>query len=331
MPPKPTPSPSTPFWRDERFYGIAAQVIFVLVVLGAGAFMVGNLGEALRKQNIPFGFDFFPSRAGFDISDTLIEYSAESNYWQALQVGLLNTLFVAVVGIVLASLMGLVLGVAQLSSNFVISRLSRAYTEIMRNVPLLVFLIFWYRGIFFNLPRISEALQLGPFLISNRGVAIPWFVDGVLSVPMVEGRAFVGGLVLSPEMAAIISGLVLYTAAFIGEVVRSGVLAIPKGQFEAARALGLNPLQSLRLVILPQALRVIIPPLTSQYLNLTKNSSLAAAVGYPELWSISTVIINQTGRAVEMISIVMAVYLTFSLLTSLLMNWYNQKVRLIER
>jgi general L-amino acid transport system permease protein len=320
-----------PFWRDERLYGIVAQIVFVIAVLGVGAFMLGNLGDALRKQNIPLGFDFFPTRAGFDISDTLTEYTAESNYWQAFKVGLLNTLFVAIIGIVFSSLMGLVLGVAQLSSNFVINKLSRVFTEIMRNVPLLVFLIFWYRGIFFNLPRISEALRFGPFLISNRGVAIPWIVDGVFSMPIVVGRAFEGGIVLSPEMAAIISGLVLYTAAFIGEVIRSGVLAIPKGQFEAARALGLTSLQSLRLVILPQALRVIIPPLTSQYLNLTKNSSLAAAVGYPDLWSVSAVIINQTGHAVEMIAIVMAVYLSISLLTSLLMNWYNQKVKLIER
>jgi len=325
------PSSSTPFWRDERVYAIVAQIIFVIVVVGIGAWLVGNLGDALRRQNIPVGFDFWNTRAGFDISDRLIAYTADSNYWQAFLVGLVNTLFVSAIGVVLATLLGLLLGVGQLSSNFVISRLARGYTELMRNVPLLVFLIFWYRGIFFNLPRISEAASIGPILISNRGVALPWLVDGVLSLPVVTGRAFVGGLVVSPELSAIISGLTLYTAAFIAEIVRSGVLAIPRGQFEASRALGLAPLQALRLVILPQALRVIIPPLTSQYLNLIKNSSLATAVGYPDLWSASTIIINQTGRAVEMISIVLLVYLSISLVTSLLMNWYNQRVRLIER
>ncbi len=321
----------TPIWRDERAYAIVAQAVFVVVVVVAAVFLANNLESALRRQNIPVGFEFLPSRAGFDISDSLIEYSAESTYLRAFTVGLLNTLLVAAAGVVLASIFGLIVGIAGLSRNFVVSRLARIYTEIMRNVPLLVFLVFWYRGIVFNLPKISEALQIGPVLISNRGVAIPWLVDGALSLPFVRGRIFDGGTVLSPELFAILSGLVVYTAAFIGEVIRAGVQAIPRGQFEAARALGFGGMQSLRLIILPQALRVIIPPLTSQYLNLTKNSSLAAAVGYPDLWGISSIIINQTGRAVEMIAVVMGIYLTTSLVTSLFMNWYNNKVRLIER
>ena len=320
-----------PIWRDERAYALLAHVAFVVVVIAAGVFLFGNLLSALRRQNIPIGFDFLPTRAGFDISDSFLEYTASSNYLQAFQVGLVNTLVVASVGIVLASVFGLITGLAGLTHNFIISRLARVYTEIMRNVPLLVFLVFWYRGIVFNLPKISEALSIGPILVSNRGVAIPWLLDGALSLPVVRGRIFDGGFVLSPELFAILSGLVIYTAAFIGEVIRAGVQAIPRGQFEAARALGFTGMQSIRLIVLPQALRVIIPPLTSQYLNLTKNSSLAAAVGYPDLWSISTVIINQTGRAVEMIAVVMGIYLTTSLLTSLFMNWYNNKVRLIER
>lgn len=320
-----------PIWRDERAYAILAQAVFVVAVIAAGALLLGNLLSALRRQNIPIGFDFLPTKAGFDISDAFVEYSASSSYLQAFQVGLINTLVVAVAGIVLATVFGLLSGLAGLSHNFVVNRIARIYTEIMRNVPLLVFLVFWYRGIVFNLPKISEALTLGPFLLSNRGVAIPWLVDGVLSLPVVRGRIFAGGLVLSPELFAILSGLVIYTAAFIGEVIRAGVLAIPRGQYEASRALGFTGMQSIRLIILPQALRVIIPPLTSQYLNLTKNSSLAAAVGFPDLWSISSIIINQTGRAVEMIAVVMGIYLTTSLLTSAFMNWYNNKVRLIER
>lgn len=331
MRPPSTRSAGTPFWRDERFFKVVGQAVFAVVALGAIWFLMSNMTAALRRQNLALGFDFFPQRAGFDISDHLIPYTADSNYLQAFLVGLLNTLLVSVLGVIFASALGLVLGVAQLSSNLIINKLSRGYTELMRNVPLLVFLIFWYQGVFFNLPRISEAAQIGPMLVTNRGVAIPWFVDGALSVPVVQGRAFQGGLVVSPEFSALLSGLALYTAAFIGEVIRAGIQAISKGQMEAARALGLNGGQSLRLIILPQALRVIIPPMTSQFLNLTKNSSLAAAIGYPDLWATSSIVINQTGRAVEVITLVMAVYLTISLVTSGFMNWYNRRVRLIER
>jgi len=347
----------------------------------------------LAKQGITLNLTFLRGVSGFDIAEFLFPYDRNSTYWQAYLVGLLNTLSVSIVGIIFATILGIILGVARLSTNFVVNRLAAFYLELIRNLSLLVFLIFWYLGVFLKLPRVKEAIVWpGDILLSNRGVGIPWgiptasyptfrlilIIGFILSVvvffslrsysqrtgraplttlwtlltfllvaligwlvmpekplmldlPRVEGLKFSGGKILTPEFMALTSGLVLYTSAFIGEVVRAGIQAVSKGQVEASRALGLNGFQTLRLIVFPQALRVIVPPLTSQYLNLIKNSSLAISVAYPDVFYVTNTIQNQTGRAVEMISLVMLTYLTFSLITSLLMNWYNQRIRLVER
>jgi general L-amino acid transport system permease protein len=383
---------SRAFWRDERVIQVAAQILFLALVIWVGSIALRNMLTSLQQQGLVLGFDFLNSGAGFDISDAPIPYSSTDTFARALQVGLLNTILVSVLGIVLSTLLGIVVGVARLSSNWLVNRMAWVFVEVMRNVPLLVLLVFIYTAFFLKLPRARQAVSLGPIYLSNRGVAIPWgeptdtwslyvsvligaLIAGAvvglamrwwqnrsgrprpqvvpslltmalialigwfvlpqpplaLSLPEIAGFNFRGGQVLSPEFMALLIGLVIYTAAFIGEVVRAGIQAVPKGQVEAARALGLNPARTLRLVVFPQALRVIIPPVTNQYLNLTKNSTLAVAIGYPDLFAISGTIINQTGRAVEMIAVVMAVYLTLSLITSLVMNWYNRRVRLVER
>ncbi len=384
---------SIPFWRDERILRILGQVAFIFALGILGYFIYSNMIDGLRRQGMTLGFSFFTGIAGFDIGESLIEYSREASYLRAFQVGLLNTALVSVVGIFLATILGVILGVARLSTNFLINRLAALYLEIIRNLALLVFLIFWYAAVFLKLPKVKEAIVWpGNILLTNRGLGIPWGIPtasfwtytwvlalglflaiGVallllqqgrrtgrsplitlwalltflavavigwlvlpepplrLDLPYVKGLNLAGGKILSPEFMALTSGLVLYTAAFIGEVVRAGIMSVPKGQVEAARALGLSGFQSLRLVVFPQALRVIVPPLISQYLNLTKNSSLAVAIGYPDLFYVSGTIINQSGRAVEMISLVMLTYLSLSLITSLFMNWYNQKIKLVER
>jgi general L-amino acid transport system permease protein len=384
---------SIPFWRDERVLKILGQVIFVLAVLLFFSFIIQNMRAGLAKQGISLSLDFIRGVSGFDIAETLFPYDRSSTYLQAYQIGLLNTLLVSVVGVIFATILGVILGVARLSSNFIINRLAAFYLELIRNLSLLVFLIFWYLGVFLKLPRVREAIIWpGDIFLSNRGVGIPWglptasyptfrlilifgFVLALivffslrayshrtgrapltalwtlltfilvaligwivlpekpltLDIPRVDGLQLIGGKVLTPEFMALTSGLVLYTSAFIGEVVRAGIQSVSKGQVEASRALGLNAFQTLRLVIFPQALRVIIPPLTSQYLNLIKNSSLAIAVAYPDVFYVSNTIQNQTGRAVEMISTVMLTYLAFSLITSLLMNWYNKRIKLVER
>ncbi len=327
--------------------------------------------------------------AGLFTADT---YTEASNYRIALLTGLLNTLRLSAVGCVLATIIGLIVGVSRLSSNYLVSRLALAYVEIIRNVPLLLQLFFWYKAVLRAMPDVDQSLKIGGFItLNNRGVYLPgpepregvgyfmaailvalmlswlwiqrarlvqegtgrqlpvfypvlglliaipgaaWAVFGTpfeFTYPKLEGFNFVGGVVLSPEYAAMLLGLVLYTAAFISEIVRSGITAISRGQREAAGALALRPIQALRLVILPQALRVMIPPMTSQYLNLTKNSSLGVAIAYPELVSVSGTILNQSGQAIEIIALTMAVYLSISLLISLAMNWYNARSRLIER
>jgi general L-amino acid transport system permease protein len=386
-------STTVPFWRDERYLQIIGQVIFIAVVLLFGYFISNNMVAGLRRQGTTLGFNFLQGTAGFDIGEKLIDYARGSTYLRAFLVGLLNTLLVSVVGIIFSTIFGGILGVARLSSNFLVNRLAAFYLELIRNLSLLVFLIFWYLGVFLKLPRVTEAVVWpGSIYLTNRGVGIPWglptesfgtyrwillfglvlaIVVGIylneqgkrtgrppltlawaigtlsmvaivgwiilpepplaLDLPFVRGLNMAGGVILSPEFMALTSGLVLYTAAFIGEVVRAGIQSVSKGQVEAARALGLNNFQTLRLVVFPQAMRVIVPPLTSQYLNLSKNSSLAIAVGYSDLFYVSNTIINQSGRAVEMISLVMATYLSFSLITSVFMNWYNQKIRLVER
>ncbi len=394
----PLPPPASPrrtgraFWRDDRFIQLAAQLVVLAVVAGLAFVLVQNMAASLQRQGIVLGFGFLNNAAGFDIGEALVRYTNTDSFARALLVGLLNTLLVSILGIVLATLLGIAVGIARLSSNWLVNRLAWLFIELMRNVPLLVLLIFIYTAFFLKLPRARQALNIGPIYLSNRGVAMPWgeptetwpiylyiliaavglailAVTGLriwqersgrpkpivlpalltllavsvvgwlvlpqaplrITTPEIAAFNFKGGLVLTPEFMALLIGLVIYTAAFIGEVVRAGIQAVPKGQVEAARALGLNGRRTLQLVVFPQALRVIIPPLTSQYLNLTKNSSLAVAIGYPDLFAVSGTIINQTGRAVEMIAIIMGVYLSISLLTSLAMNWYNRHVRLVER
>lgn len=384
---------TTPFWRDERFLRTFGQVIFILSIGILGYLIFRNMEAGLRKQGMTLGYSFLSGVSGFDVGESLIEYSRSSTYWQAYRVGLYNTLLVSFVGIIFSTILGIILGVARLSSNFLVNRLAALYLEVIRNLSLLVFLIFWYIGVFLKLPKVKEAIIWpGSIFLTNRGVGVPWGIPTAsyptfrlilifglilavivffalrargrktgraplttlwtlltflavsvvgwlvlpeqplrLDMPFVKGLNLSGGKIFSPEFMALTSGLVLYTAAFIGEVVRAGILAVSHGQVEAARALGLNGFQTLRLVVFPQALRVIIPPLTSQYLNLAKNSSLAIAVGFPDVFYVSNTVANQTGRAVEMISLVMLTYLAFSLLTSLFMNWYNQRIKLVER
>ena len=386
-------TPSIPFWRDERILKILGQIAFAITILLFFFFIFQNMRAGLAKQGISLSLNFIRGVSGFDIAETLFSYDRSSTYLQAYQIGLLNTLLVSVVGIFFATVLGIILGVARLSTNFIINRLAASYLEIIRNLSLLVFLIFWYLGVFLKLPRVKEAIVWpGNIFLSNRGVGVPWglptdsyptfrlfLIAGfilalvvffslrsyskrtgraplttiwtlltfvlvalagwiilpekplALDLPRVEGLRLTGGKVLTPEFMALTSGLVLYTSAFIGEVVRAGIQSVSKGQVEASRALGLNGFETLRLVVFPQALRVIIPPLTSQYLNLIKNSSLAIAVAYPDVFYVANTVQNQTGRAVEMIGMVMLTYLAFSLITSVLMNWYNQRIRLVER
>ena len=383
-----------PFYRDERVLGIFSQLLVVIVVVGLGLFFYNNMITGLReKHNIAITFSFLTQTAGFDIGESLIEYSRERTYLRAFVVGLLNTFQVAVLGIIFATALGIVIGVMRLSTNFLVSKIAAVYIDIFRNIPLLVLLIFWAQGVFLKLPRVADAIVLADAVyLSNRGVAIPWgipteswstyliilgagivvgavlayflreqgkrtgrmplvtfwFIVTVaavgligwivlpqpmtLDVPTLEGFNTQGGKILSQQFMALLSGLIIYTAAFIAEVVRAGIQSVSKGQREAATALGLTAAQTLRLIIFPQALRVIIPPLTSQYLNLTKNSSLAIAIGYPDLFAVAgNTILNQTGREIEMFTLIMGTYLSLSLLTSFLMNIYNRRIRLVER
>ena len=292
----------------------------------AAWFLISNTAANLEARRIASGFGFLSREAGFEIGESLfLGYSAADTYWRALGVGLTNTLAVAAIGIVLSTLVGAAIGLARLARTALLRGLSGAYVEFVRNVPLLVQLFFWYALINEALPGPRQALHPLPGLfLTNRGIFFP--IPG--SVPELSGFNFVGGAALTPEFAALLIGLVTYTAAFIAEIVRAGILAIERGQLDAAAAIGLTRWQTTRLVVLPQALRVIVPPLTSQYLNLTKNSSLAVAIGYPDLVSIANTTINQTGQAIEGVAIIMAVYLTISLSISAFMNWYNARVAL---
>ena len=369
------------------------QVLLLAAVAYAAYWVVNNVAENLRRQNVASGFDFLGRTAGFDVSQSLIEYSNASSYGRAFWVGLLNTLLVAVLGIVAATVIGFIVGIARLSSNWLIARLATAYVEIVRNLPLLLQLFFWYFAVLKTLPgpRQSHVLPGGAFL-NVRGLYLPapvpqpgfgavaialgvglllaiglwvwsrrrqqmtgqifpvlwpslliivalplvaYFAAGSplsLNYPELRGFNFQGGVALQPELMALLLGLSIYTASFIAEIVRAGILGVPRGQTEAAQALGLSNGQRLRLVVIPQALRIIIPPLTSQYLNLTKNSSLAVAIGYPDFVSVFTgTVLNQTGQAVEVILMTMGVFLTLSLATSLFMNWFNSRIALVER
>lgn len=387
-----TVSARIPLWRDIRVLRLGVQLLFILVIVLIANWFYTNLQINLARTGIRFGFDFLWTTAGFGISEGL-PFEPTESYGYAFWVGVVNTLRVIGIGILLATLLGLVTGIARLSSNWLVRQIATVYIETIRNTPLVVQLFFWYTAIFLKLPRVDESIVLpGPIYLSQRGLALPkpyatesfsvWgyaLIAGLLAalavyigrrvyltraqrpgfpglwatgvftlialvgwlvlphapiaweMPTLGRFNFEGGWQLSPEFAALLAGLVVYTGAFIAEIVRGGILAVPKGQTEAARALGLSPLQVLRLVVIPQALRVIVPPLTSQYLNLAKNSSLAVAIGYPDLFNVANTIINQSGRAIEMVFLIMASYLTMSLLTSAFMNWYNRRVRLIER
>jgi general L-amino acid transport system permease protein len=384
---------SIPLWRDVRVLRLFGQVIFLIILILFFGYLLRNMFGALQRQGLALGFSFLRQTSGFDIGEHLIPYDRSSTFLRAFQVGLLNTALVSFLGIVMATILGVIFGVARLSRNIIVQSLARAYIELLRNVPLLVLLILWYTGIFLKFPRINQAMTLpGPVLLSNRGIAVPWgtptetypaylIILGFglflallvaawwtsygrrtgrtpliwlwsllvflvvalvgwfalpgpalrLDAPAVQGLRMAGGKQLTPEFMALLSGLAIYTSAFIADVVRAGIQSVSKGQVEAAKAIGLNNFQVLRLVIFPQALRVIIPPLTSHYLNLAKNSSLAVAIGYPDLFSVSGTVLNQSGRAVEVITLVMVIYLLISLLTSLFMNWYNRRIRFVER
>ncbi|APZ44562.1 amino acid ABC transporter permease [Acidihalobacter ferrooxydans] len=384
---------ATPWWLNQRIRGWIAQLLVIAFVAGFFTFVAYNTQVNMQARGISNSLSFFGQEAGFSVIQSLIPYSSSSTYGRVFLVGLLNTLFVSVIGIIFASLLGLVIGIARLSSNWLLARLAGAFIETFRNIPLLLQIFFFYFAVMQVLPTARQSFDLGGlFFFNNRGVYLPrpvpepafWAVviafvvaiGGVIwlrrwarrrqeetgqpfpvfwggfgliiglplivfflagmplgwSVPQLRGFNFQGGLVAIPEFTALLLALTIYTAASIAEIVRSGILSVSHGQTEAARSLGLPNQRVLQLVVLPQALRVIIPPVTSQYLNLTKNSSLATAIGYPDLVSVfAGTALNQTGQAVVIIGITMGVYLTISLSISLLMNVYNQRVRLVER
>jgi len=316
-----------------RRRALVYQTLLAAAVLLTVGYFISNAVENLLARRIASGFAFLFRQAGFEIGEsTLLSYSASDSYLKALTVGLLNTFRVALPAIFFSTLIGGVLGLGRLAPNWLLAKAASSYVEVARNVPLVVQLFFWYSVITETLPAPGEALQPVPGLfISNRGMALPsllWQFPVTLDYPELIGFNFSGGLSLSPEFTALFLGLTLYTAAFIGEIVRAGILAVHRGQIEAGRSLGMNERQVMRFIVLPQALRLIVPPLTSQYLNCTKNSSLAIAIGYPDLVAIANTTINQTGQAIEGVAIIMFVYLSISLTIAAAMNWYNAQVAL---
>ncbi len=324
-------------WRSRALRGFAWQVLAVLVIGTALWFLAHNTLENMRARGIQSGFGFLTQPAGFDIGESLIPYDALDPYWKAFGVGVLNTLRVALIGIVLATVWGALLGIGRLSRNAIVRGLCYAYVEVFRNIPILLQLLLWYLVFTDILPPVSEPISAGGlFFLSKGGFSFPvpvWGLGEALawSIPAPGTFSMEGGASATPEFLGVLMGLVLYTSAFIAEVVRAGIQSVAHGQLEAAASLGLARAQTIRKVILPQALRVIIPPMTSQYLNLTKNSSLAVAIGYPDVVSIATTSLNNTGRAVECIAIIMLVYLTTSLSTAALMNVYNRRAAIRER
>ena len=318
---------------QPRHRAILYQALLAALVCLAAWYFIANAVDNLLARGIASGFGFLNRESGFEIGEsTFLIYNAGDTYLKALAVGLLNTCRVAVLAIFFSTIIGLLVGLARLSPNWLLTKIAAAYVETLRNVPLVVQLFFWYAVITESLPAPGNALNPMPgVFLSNRGLAVP--VIGAtfpfaLEYPALSGFNFTGGALLSPEFAALFLGLALYTAAFISEIVRAGIYSVERGQFEAARSLGLGEAQVMRFIILPQALRVIVPPLTSQYLNCTKNSSLAVAIGYPDLVSIANTTINQTGQAIEGIAIIMLIYLIISLAISGFMNWYNRRIAL---
>jgi len=383
---------TTPFWQDPNKRAWLYQLAAAAFVMAGGYIIFSNTQANLARQSVATGFSFLFEPCSFQIGESLISYDAACSYARALLVGILNTLKVAVIGTILAIILGTIVGIARLSSNWLVSKIAGAYIEVMQNIPALLQLFFWYAVFYQNLPSPRAALSpvKGVFLC-NRGVLFPvpeahpahpymfgalivacfgvvllrrwaksrqaasgktfpvfqvslgliiglpalvWVLFGAptgMDLPELKGFNFKGGFTLSPEFTALLIGLVMYTGAFIAEVVRSGIASVDKGQTEAAKALGLRGGRILHLVVLPQALRVIVPPVTSQMLNLTKNSSLAVGIGYPDFFSVANTTINQTGQAIEGVLLILVVYLMFSLATSAFMNWYNRKTQLVER
>jgi len=380
-----------PFWRDLRFLQVAGQIAFILVALGIAAWLLSNLSQALEARGLDLSFTFLRRTAGFAITEGP-GMARTDPYCRAYVVGLVNTLNVVLAGLVLTTIVGLLAGIALLSPNWLLRNGVRVYVEFIRNTPLLVQLFFIYFGVVLAMPSLEDRIELGPVVLSQRGVWLPrpvpqdgftiwlaailagaalagaifvrrdrrrrrsgevtrpalWAALPLIGLPLIvwlllpspplrfetavlDGLRMVGGLRLTPEYFALLLGLVLYTGAFIADIVRSGILAVPHGQREAARSLGLSEGSVLRLVILPQAMRVILPPLINQYLNLAKNSSLAIGVAYLDLYAVSQTIFNQSGQTVQVIALLMATYLGLSLLISLLMNWVNRRMRIPGR
>jgi general L-amino acid transport system permease protein len=326
------------FWHQKQ----ARRWLYQLaLLLGLGlllAWLLSNTLANMKARGIQSGFDFLWANAGFDIGESMIAFDSSEPYWRAFWVGLLNTLRVSVVGIVICSVLGTLIGVGRVSHNALARGLGYAYTELFRNVPVLLQLLIWYVLLVEFMPDTQSPLHFNDwFFLSKNGVSFPvpvWDnrVQGLVwDVPLWLDGEITQGISLTPEFLAITLGLSFYTSAFVAEVVRAGIVSVPRGQLEAAKSIGLSNWQTTRQVLLPQAMRVIIPPLTNQYLNLTKNSSLAVAIGYPDLVSISNTALNQTGRAVECIALIMAVYLCLSLGTSALMNAFNQRMAIRER
>lgn len=387
-----TPAKAHPL-RDPRVRAIFFQVLALAGVVLVGVYLIGNTLSNMETRGISTGFGFLSNEAGFGILQSLIPYDESYTFGRTFLVGLLNTVLVSALGIVLATILGFIIGIARLSDNWLIARLATIYIEIIRNIPLLLQIFFWYFAVLRALPLPRESIDIGGLVYINlRGIYMPWpvfapammfvgiaLLAGVIGAfallkraqrrqtqtgdrpavlwpsigliiglpalvfvgmgmpiswdtPALTGFNFSGGGVIIPELGALLVALTMYTAAFIAETVRAGIQSVGHGQVEAAHALGLRQGPTLRLVIIPQAMRVIVPPLTNQYLNLVKNSSLATAIGYPDLVSVfAGTTLNQTGQAVEVIAMTMAVYLTLSILISAFMNWYNQRVMLVER
>jgi general L-amino acid transport system permease protein len=383
---------AVPFWRDPAKRAIVFQIVALLLVFGIAYILFSNTQANLQRQSIATGFGFLQNESGFEIGESVIEYSSADTYGRALLAGALNTLKVSFIGIILTTILGVFIGIARLSRNWLVSRLSAVFIEVMQNIPVLLQLFFWYAIFYEAFPSPRQALNPLPGLfLCNRGLimavpeshaahlpmimaflaalalwwglarwakrrldltglsfpvvrvglglslllpALVWLAYGspiALDVPSLQGFNFTGGISVTPEFSALLLGLVFYTSAFVAEIVRAGIQAVTRGQVEAAMSIGLRPGQVLQHVVMPQALRVIIPPLTSQMLNLTKNSSLAIAIGFADFVSVANTTINQTGQAIEGVALIMAVYLCFSLSTSVFMNWYNKRMALVER
>jgi len=298
------------FWNWRTF----AQLIFLAIAITCSILAWNTLARNMRSSGLAISFDFLNDPASFDIADTPFPYKASDSYTKALQVGLINSLKAIAVSIVSATVVGVTVGISRLSSNWLVKQLALVYVEVLRNTPLLLQLFFWYSAIFLTLPAASASISLGFATLAKDGITIAALK-----------------MTLSSEFCALVLGLTMFSSAFIAEIVRGGILSVPKGQSEAARALGLSNWQTMRKIVLPQALRVIIPSLTSQYVNIAKNSSLAIAIGYTDVYRIASTTINQTGRPVNVILIIMAVYLAMSLTISASMNLLNRQFQIVER